>query len=248
MNEMKPISNFRNNLYQVAIILLLAYAAFSTAMKDLDRLRQVAGEVQSAAVTGLGGLARVYSATRSLTPGTADTEIAQAPKTSSWAEPSRVDIIAAGGSVALASFDGKFATRVHSNLSCPLRKRELPQAADKDLNWNVVTRAPQRVEYVRQELPSKHNTEIASLLRREPRLRAIISKLPVKVDKGKWSNVGEFKSLSELIDLGVKAAQLENAEIERVVTSEDATRRVFEFKRTTDSQGDSDKDELATHE
>ncbi len=57
MNEMKPISNFRNNLYRVAIILLLAYAAFSTAMKDLDRLQELAGNVQSATTNGLGGLA-----------------------------------------------------------------------------------------------------------------------------------------------------------------------------------------------
>ena len=70
----------------------------------------------------------------------------------------------------------------------------------------------------------------------------------MKTDKNKWSKVGEFKSLGELIDLGVKAAQLEDAEIERVVTTEDATRRVFEFKQTSDSQSDSDKDELATHE
>ena len=248
MNETKPISNFKNNLYQVAIILLLAYAAFSTAMKDLDRLRQVASDVQSATASGLGGVAKVYSATRSLAHSTADIEIAQAPETTSSAEPARVDIIAAGGSVALASFDAKFATRVQSKLSCPLRKRELPQAAEKDLNWNVVARAPQRMTYLRQELPSKHNTEIASLLRREPRLRAIISKLPVKTDKNKWSKVGEFKSLGELIDLGLKAAQLEDAEIETVVTNEDATRRVFEFKGTSDSQSDSDKDELATHE
>ncbi|MFZ0062437.1 MAG: hypothetical protein WAL47_10415 [Pyrinomonadaceae bacterium] len=248
MNEMKPISNFRNNLYQVAIILLLAYAAFSTAMKDLDRLQQVAGNVQSATASGLGGLAKVYSATKSLAHGTPDIELAQAPETNSLIEPSRVDMIAAGGSVALASFDGNSAAKVHSKLSCPLRKRELPKTANSDLNWNVVARAPQRMEYLSQALPSKHNAEIASLLRREPGLRALISKLPVKAAKDKWSNVGEFKSLSELIGQGLKAAQVEEAETERVVTAEDATRRVFEFKRTSDSPSDSEKDELATHE
>jgi len=252
MNEMKPISNFRNNFYQVAIILLLAYAAFSSAMKDLDRLQEVAGNVQSATASGWGGLAKVYSATKSLAQGT---ELAQAPEMSSLSESPRVDIIAAGGSVALASFAGDSANvfssdkslaleKVHSKLACPLRKRELPKTPDKDLNWNVVAQAP-RMELLRHEFPIKHDAEIARLLRREPRLRAIISKLPVKAGKGDWSNVGEFKSLIDVIGFGLKAAQAEEAEIEKVETTEDATRHLFEFKRGV---SDSEKDDLASQE
>lgn len=251
MNEMKPISNFKNNLYQVAIILLLAYAAFSTAMKDLDRLQEVAGNVQSATASSLGGLAKVYSATKSLAQGT---ELAQAPQVT-LSESPRVDVIAAGGSVTLASFARGSAAvfsskkslaieKVHSKLACSLRKRDLPKAADKDLNWNVVARAP-RVELLRHEFPLKHNADIARLLRREPRLRAFINKLPIKAGKGDWSNVGEFKSLSDVIGFGLKAAQAEEAEIQKVETTEDATRHVFEFKRAV---SDSEKDEMTSQE
>ncbi len=253
MNEMKPISNFRNNLYQVAIILLLAYAAFSSAMKDLDRLQEVAGNVQSATASGLGGLAKVYSATKSLARGT---ELAQAPQMSSLSASPRLDVIAAGGSVTLASFASDSASvfssdkspaigKVHSKLACPLRKRELPKAADKDLNWNVIAQAPQRMELLRHEFPIKHDAEIARLLHEQPRLRAIIRKLPIKAGKSDWSNVGEFKSLSDVIGFGFKAAQAEAAEIQSVENTEDATRHLFEFKRGV---SDSEKDDLASQE
>ena len=263
MNEMKPISNFRNNLYQVAIILLLAYAAFTSAMKDLDRLQEVAGNLQSATTTGLGSLAKVYSATKSLAQGS---ELAQAPATNAWSEAPRVNIIAAGGSVELAglgegaaplsSGNKLFATgKVHSALACPLRKRELPKAADQDLNWNVVAQLParaalnERVELLSNEFPNAHDPRIATLARRAPRLRAIIKKLPTKADKGEWSNIGEFKSLSDVIGFGLKAAQMEDTEIQRhVETTNDATRSLFEFKRgASDAEKDAAKD-LATHE
>jgi hypothetical protein len=259
MNEMKPISNFRNKLYQVAIILLLAYAAFSTAMKDLDRLQEVAGNVQSATANGLGGLASVYSATKSLAHGA---EIAQAPKANAWSESPRVNIIAAGGSVALAGLDKDSAPglrnnklfanklfaneKVHSALACPLPKRELPKTVDQDLNWNVVAQVPERMELLRHEFSREHDPRIATVIRRGPRLRAIINKLATKPGKGGWSNVGEFKSLSDVIGFGLKAAQVEDAETERqVATTEEATRYLFEFKR---SAGDSENDDLATHE
>lgn len=254
MNEMKPISNFRNNLYRVAIILLLAYAAFSTAMKDLDRLQEVAGNLQSATVNGVGGLARVYSATKSLAHGT---EIAQAPKANAWSETTRVDIIAAGGSVALAGFNEDsapslrsnklfVAEKVHNALACPLRKRELPKAVDQDLNWNVVAQVPERLELLRHEFPRDHDPRIATLVRRGPKLRAIINKVPTKTGKAEWSNVSEFKSLSDVIGFGLKAAQVEEAEAEQQAeTTEEATRYLFELRR---SAGDSEKDDLATHE
>ncbi|MGI8918254.1 MAG: hypothetical protein ACR2H6_06600 [Pyrinomonadaceae bacterium] len=254
MNEMKPISNFRNNLYQVAIILLLAYAAFSTAMKDLDRLQELAGNVQSATANGLGGLARVYSTTKSLAEGP---EIAQARKTNASPEAPRVSIIAAGGSVALDGLDEDstpglrsnklFANeKAHNALACPLRKRELPKAVDQDLNWKVVAQIPERMELLRHEFADNPDPRVATMIRRGPRVRAIINKVPVKPGKGDWSNVGEYKSLSDVIGFGLKAAQVEAAETERTgETTEEATRYLFEFKRTT---ADSEKDDLATHQ
>ncbi|MDQ3473791.1 MAG: hypothetical protein M3447_08650 [Acidobacteriota bacterium] len=254
MNEMKPISNFRNNLYQVAIILLLAYAAFSTAMKDLDRLQAVAGNVQSATANGISGLARVYSASKSLADGA---ELAPGPTVNAWAESRRVSIIAAGGSVELAGFAEDSAPglrtnklfvneKAHSALACPLRKRELPKAVDQDRKWDVVAQVPERMELLRHEFPRDHDPRIATLIRRGPKVRAIINKVPVKPGKGDWSNVGEFKSLSDVIGFGLKAAQVEAAETERQAqTTEEATRYLFEFKR---SAGDSEKDDLATHE
>jgi hypothetical protein len=254
MDEMKPISNFRNNLYRVAIILLLAYAAFSTAMKDLDRLQELAGNVQSATTNGFDGLAKVYSATKSLAHGP---EMAQAPKSNAWSGAPRVNIIAAGGSVALDGLaedaapglrSNKFFVneKVHSALACPLRKRELPKAVDHDLNWNVVAQVPQRMELLRHEFRRNDDPRIATLIRRGPRLRAIINKVPTKAGKGDLSNVSEFKSLADVISFGLKAAQVEAAETERQVeTTEEATRFLFESKR---SASDSEKDDLATHE
>lgn len=101
MNEMKPISNSRNNMYKVAILLLLAYAAFSSAMKDLNRLQEVAGNVQEITSDGLGGLAKVYSATRSLTEGP---QVARGPETGS-PESARMEVIAAGGPVELMGLE-----------------------------------------------------------------------------------------------------------------------------------------------
>lgn len=254
MKEMKPISNFRNKLYQVAIILLLAYAALSTAMKDLDRLQEIAGNMQSVTANGLGGLARVYSATKSLADGA---EMAQAPNANPWSESPRVNIIDAGGSIALAGRDEQsarglridkfsFKEKVHSALACPLRKRELPKAVDHDFKWNVVAQVPERMEVLRTEFSRDHEFRIATLIRRGPRVRAIINKVPAKSGKADWSNVSEFKSLSDVIGFGLKHAQVEAAETERLIeTAEEASRNLSEFKRTV---GDSENDDLATHE
>ena len=249
MNEMKPISNFKNNLYQVAIILLLAYAAYSSAMKDLDRLLQVAGSVQVATTNGLGGLAKVYSATQSLADGP---ELAQLPATSITESP-RVDIIATGGSVSLAGFDRASETepvnnvfvaaaRRHNKLACPLRKQELPKATERNFKWEVVAQLPKDRELLNYELPAERDAAIARVIRRGPRMRTFINKLPVKASKEKWSNVGEFKSLSEVIGLGLKAAGVEEAEIERRVKATDESGHyVFEFKR---GASDSERDDL----
>jgi hypothetical protein len=255
MNEMKPISNFKNNLYKVAIILLLAYAAFSSAMKDLDRLQEVAGNVHAATADGLGSLAKVYSATKSLTdtPEVARAEEVNAPETP------RVDIVAAGASVALTGFDQNaddaaenlLRTKTHNAASCPLRKRESvdsPKATFKDMKWNAVAQLQKRDELLRRELPVAADGEVASLLRREPRLRAFIKKLPAAAGKTKWSNVSEFKSLGDVISFGFKAAKVEEAQIERhvqrVEAGDDASHQVFEFKRGADSE----RDELEMHQ
>src|SRR4026207_1822051 len=170
MNEMKPISNFKNNLYKVAIILLLAYAAVSTAMKDLDRLQEFAGSVHAATADGLGSLARVYFATRSLTdtPEVARAEEVNVPETP------HIDIIAAGASVALAGFDpdADFATetllrtKTHNAALCSLRKREpvaSPKATFRDVSWNAVAQLQKRDELLRRELPVAADAEVASL-------------------------------------------------------------------------------------
>ncbi|HEU4479381.1 MAG TPA: hypothetical protein VFR80_12755, partial [Pyrinomonadaceae bacterium] len=159
MKEMKPISNFKNNLYQVAIILLLAYAAFSTAMKDLDRLQEVAGQVQTATSIGLGSLAKVYSATKSLTEGA---ELARAPQRESI-ESARVDIVAAGGSVALAGLNDAAAGSANS---CPVRKQPLSKPVDQPLKWTVVAHAPKQVRFLRDEKVSIDREEVAALIPR----------------------------------------------------------------------------------
>jgi hypothetical protein len=262
MNEMKPISNFKNKLYQVAIILLLAYAAFSTAMRDLDRLQAIAGNVQTATADGLGGLAKVYSATRSLAEGT---ELARAPQASST-NGARVDFLAAGGSISLAGFDDAEAeaadnllvARVHNKDACTLRKRQPPKATSRDFTWNLVAEVPKQIDSKGIELLSgdilvDHDAEVARVIPRNPRLRAVINKLPLKPGKERWSNIGEFKSLNDVIGFGFKAARTEEADnerrVERVEASDDGSRYRFEFKRgASDSDGDSSRDELEMHQ
>lgn len=232
MKEMKPISNFKNNLYQVAIILLLAYAAFSTAMKDLDRLQEVAGNVQAATSTGLGSLAKVYSTTKSLTEG----ELARAPQRE-LIESGRVDLVAAGGSVALAGFNDAAGS---AKLSCPVHKQPLSKPV-KSLNWNVVAQAPKQVRFLRDEKISIDREEVATLIHRGPKL--FINKLP-RDGKGRWVNVDEFKSLSDVIGFKFKVAQDADAETESSVeTSETASRYLYELRR-----GISDSDNLEMHE
>ena len=253
MNEMKPISNFKNNLYKVAIILLLAYAAFSSAMKDLDRLQQVAGNVQTATADGLGSLARVYAATKSLTDSP---EIAAGVDVKAPGASSSVDMIAADASVELTGFDRNqadasqnlMAAKTHTASSCSLRKRESsesPKATFEQIKWNLVAQLPKRDNLLVHEVPVAADAEVARLLRREPRLRAVIKKLPMDPGKTKWSSVSEFKSLGDVISFGFKAAKVEEAQLERQAqgaeSGGDGARQVFEFRRGT---SDSERDEL----
>lgn len=65
MIEMKPISKSRDTIYKVAIILIGAVAAYSNAIKELNRLQELVGSVQQFTSAGREGLARVYAATKS---------------------------------------------------------------------------------------------------------------------------------------------------------------------------------------
>ncbi len=78
----------------------------------------------------------------------------------------------------------------------------------------MVAQVPKRMELLRAEFPRDHDARIATLISRGPRVRAIINKVPTKSGKGDWSNVSEFKSLSDVIGFGLKAAQVEVAETE----------------------------------
>ena len=259
MNEMKPISNFKNKLYQVAVILLLAYAALATAMKDLNRFQEVAGNVQTVTADGLGTLVRAYSVTRSSWANEAGA--VQEPQLNSIGESTSGDMLAAGGSVELAGFErgdaeqgdnNALVASLHNKDTCSLKKAELRKNNNKDQKWEVLAAAPQRtavkrIALLRHDIPVEisvdRNSEIASALRRAPRLRTIFNKLPVKPGKEKWSNVSELKSLNDLISFGMKAARVDESEmerkVERVQSSDDNSHFVFEFKRgATDSERD----------
>lgn len=84
---------------------------------------------------------------------------------------------------------------------------------------------------MRHELPIKADVELARLVGREPRLRAIIRKLPLKSGKTQWTDVSEFKSLSDLIGFGLKAARVHDSEgdrkVDRAEATEDASRYVI---------------------
>lgn len=102
MIENKPISKSRDTVYRVVIILIMAVAAYSSAMKELNRLQEVAGSVHEFTSAGLGGLARVYAATMSLGEGS---QFTTGPEMSfvdgfNWNAP-----VATGGSMELQGLD-----------------------------------------------------------------------------------------------------------------------------------------------
>lgn len=63
MTEIKPISSSRSKSYKVAIILLVSVAAYSSAMKDLNRLQELAGNIHEVTADLLSGLPTVHAAT-----------------------------------------------------------------------------------------------------------------------------------------------------------------------------------------
>lgn len=102
MTENKPISKSRDTVYRVVIILIVAVAAYSNAMKELNRLQEMMGGAHEFTETGLGGLAKVYAATRSLSEGS---QVTSTPETSSadglaWNGP-----VATGGSIEIKGLD-----------------------------------------------------------------------------------------------------------------------------------------------
>lgn len=223
MNEMKPISNSRNNMYKVAIILLLAYAAYSSAMKDLNRLHEVASEVHQVTSQGLGGLAKVYSATKSFAEGP---QLARGPVIVASSEYPSNEIIDAGGSGELTGFDHESLPGISSNQkadrsssmtpfreisylradssekqsACELRKKEKEKAIEKDLSWSELAQVPTRMALLRRGFQNQKDIDIEALAR-TGRFRTIIRKAPAKQADAHWPTVNEFKTFTGVIGM-----------------------------------------------
>lgn len=238
MNEMKPISNSRNNMYKVAIILLLAYAAYSSAMKDLNRLHEVAGEVHQFTSQGLGGLAKVYFATRSFAEGQ---ELARGPVIVASSEYPRNEIIDAGGSGELTGFDHESLQGITSNQkadryssmtpfretgylradssekqsACELRQKEKDKAIEKDLKWSELAQAPTRLALLRRGFQNQKDIDIEALAR-TGRFRTIIRKGQAKPTEAHWPTVNEFKTFTGVIGM-------------KLLPQSDVTETHFEF-------------------
>ena len=236
MNEMKPISNSRNNMYKVAIILLLAYAAYSSAMRDLDRLHEVAGEVHQVTSQGLGGLAKVYSATRSFAEGP---QLARGQVIEASREYPRNEIIDAGGSGELTGFDEESVAIVRSDQkadryssvthfteagylksdsvssekqsACELRKKEKEKAIEKDLNWSELAQVPTRVAFLRRGFQNQKDIDV-EVLARTGRVRTLIRKRPGKTADAHWPTVNEFKTFTGVIGMKLQPLESDDAE------------------------------------
>ena len=216
MNEMKAISNSRNNLYKVAIILLLAYAAFSSAMKDLNRLHEVAGEVHQLTSQGIDGVAKVYSATRSFAAGP---ELARGPMIEMSSDYPRNEIVEAGGSSEFRGLNHEWVESLSSAPKADLdprvavfrevsylrseigknekrstceKKKEKEKAIEKEFHWNELAQASTRIAFL-SEL-SKHGKLDIQALERSGRFRTIIRRLPANRADAQWPSVNEFKT------------------------------------------------------
>lgn len=252
MNEMKPISNSHNNIYKIAIILLLAYAAYSSAMKDLSRLQEVAGNVQAMTSEGLGGLAKVYGATRSLAE---DPQLARGPEANQLSGTPRVEILATGGSVELAGFQNESGSssvrrefsdnssrvttlaNVRSKHTCD-KQKEKQKTFD---TWSVVAQLPKRTELLRHSVAVEPGVELDRLASRRARVRAIINRIPAEAEKADWPSISEFKTLNEAIGRGVTMKHSLESELKSrsVETSETAPQYFFEkVMRLAESETD----------
>ena len=106
-----------------------------------------------------------------------------------------------------------------------------------------MAQAPKQVRFLRDEKISIDREEVAALIPRGHKLRAFINKLP-RDGGGRWVNVNEFKSLSDVIGFEFKVAQDADAEQDpSVETNEAASRYLYELRR-----GISDSDNLEMHE
>lgn len=248
MNEMKPISNSRNNMYKVAIILLLAYAAYSSAMRDLNHLHEVAGEVHQFTSQGLGGLAKVYSATRSFAEGP---QLAPGTVIVASSEYPRNEIIDAGGSGELTGFDQESVSIITSDQkadryssltpfreatylrpdssekrsACELRQKEKEKekekAIEKNLNWRELAQVPTRVALLRRGFQNQKDIDIETLAR-TGRFRMIIRKAQAKPADTQWPTVNEFKNFTGVIGMKL-LPQSEEAEPDFEVGVSDET-------------------------
>ena len=263
MNEMKAISNSRNNLYKVAIILLLAYAAFSSAMKDLNRLHEVAGEVHQLTSQGIDGVAKVYSATRSFAAGP---ELARGPMIEMSSDYPRNEIVEAGGS---SEFRGLNHEWVESLSPAPkadrdprvavfrevsyLRseigknekrstcetKKEKEKAIEKELHWNELAQASTRIAFL-SELSKNGKLDIQAL-ERSGRFRTIIRRLPGKKADAHWPSVNEFKTLNGVMGLRLAAADNNDQDADfSVNVSDESALPIMEKARRGVSEEDTD--------
>ncbi len=217
MNEMKPISSSRNNIYKVAIILLLAYAAFSSAMKDLNRLHEVAGEVHQLTSQGIDGVAKVYSATRSFAAGP---ELTRGPMIELSSDYPRNEIVDAGGSSEFRGLSHEWVesfsrapkadrdagvsvfrevsylkseiSKNEKRSTCEKKKKEKEKAFEKEFHWNELAQASTRIAFL-SEL-SKHGKPDIQALERSGRFKTIIRRLPSKGADSQWPSVNEFKT------------------------------------------------------
>ncbi len=126
MIENKPISKSRDTLYKVVIILIVAVASYSSAMKELNRLQEVAGSVHEFTSEGLGGLARVYAASMS---------VGESSKFNTGPEISLVDgvhwtaLVATGGSMEVQG-------RNRNTNTEPTTKGDAEMLADNKAHWS----------------------------------------------------------------------------------------------------------------
>lgn len=211
-------------------------------MKDLNRLQEMAGEVHQYTSEGLGGLARVYSATRSLAEGP---QLAHGQVIGSTSEYPRGEVIAAGGSVEFKGFAGETGESVTElpiaprtdrdsriagfrgvkyltpeiittgkGLSCEAGEKQQEKSAEKEFEWNALAQAPTRIAFLRGGARKTGDIDVA-LARGRARIK--INKLPANSSGVQWPSVNEFKTFNEIISLRLLPAHNDAVEADKVI-------------------------------